>query len=63
MKSEIQKKNNSGCNRTDGILTVVGDDLLDKIKYSNVFMIGAGAIGYNIYFKVFYNFILIITDI
>ena len=31
--------------RYDGLRIVVGGELLKKIQYSNIFMVGAGAIG------------------
>lgn len=31
--------------RYDGIRIVIGEELLQKIKYSSIFMVGAGAIG------------------
>jgi len=32
-------------NRTQGLRTIVGEELLKKIENSKVFMIGSGAIG------------------
>ena len=31
--------------RSDGLRIVIGGDLLDKLEYSKIFMVGAGAIG------------------